>query len=63
MPWKEGTPITNYHTQIQLRKRLKGLISALRDGWMSRKDCTETLQNTILEFWGSMGPDCMVAQG
>lgn len=64
MHWKEGTKIAIYAEQVHLHKKLRRVVSGIsEDGWMSKKDCAEELQNIILDFWGSMGPDCIPAPG
>lgn len=62
MPWKKGTKIAKFDGQVQARRALKRLSKQLKVGtWLSQEDVDE-LTNIILDYWGSMGPDCQRKQ-
>ena len=59
MPWKKGTKITKFNSQVRLRRQLKVLIRKTYLHWVSKEDLQNDIENIILDYWGSMGPDCM----
>ena len=61
--WKEGTKIASYHHQVSLRADLRGLLRSIAFKWNLRKELQEELTNIILDYWGTMGPDCCFMQG
>ena len=62
MAWKDGTKIAKYNHQNFLRKDLKMLATRITVYQMERENIREELTNIILDYWGSMGPDCITGR-